>query len=363
MIKAIAENFIIYGDYISSKPFGSGHINDTRLVTFKQAGLEANYIFRRINKYVFKDPKTVINNTLHVTEHIRNKLKEENQSDISRHAVTLVMAKNEKYYYLDTNGDHWSVLLFIKDAYTVDCVESIDQASKSAKAFGKFTKQITDLDIAKIKETIPNFHNFINRLENFDSAVKTDAAKRIVLAAKEIAAVDKYRNLAEKISDLLSSGVLPIRIVHNDTKINNIMLDANTGEGLAVIDLDTVMPGTILFDFGDMIRSSTSPVAEDEKDIQKVKMRIDIFEAVVKGYLSELKDTLTKEEIENLVYGVEVIVCEQAIRFLTDYLIGDVYYTTVYEDHNLIRARNQFALLDSIQEQKEQMEEIIKKYI
>ena len=362
MVKSIANNFIIYGDYIKSKPFGSGHINDTLLVTFNQAGEEVSYIFRKINKNVFKNPETVINNTLLVTNHIKNKLELENKDDISRNVVTMVRARDNKYYYVDENNDFWSVLLFIKNAYTVDFVDTVDQAYKASKAFGKFTKQLSDIDVTMIKETIPNFHNLKNRLQMFDDAVKADAAQRVKLVSKEISDVDKNRSLANKISTLLNDGSLPIRIIHNDTKINNVMLDKETNEGLAVIDLDTVMPGTVLYDFGDMIRSSGSPVEEDETDISKINMRINIFEAIVKGYLSELKDVLTKTEIENLVYGVEVIVYEQAVRFLTDYIMSDVYYSIKYEDHNLVRARNQFALLESIQKQKYEMEKIINKY-
>ncbi len=363
MIKTIANNFNIYGDFLSSRPFGSGHINDTRLVTFTDAEKEVNYIFRKINKNVFKNPETVVNNALLVTNHIRNKLEQENENDILRNVVTLVQAKDGKYIYVDKTGGYWSVILFIKDAYTVDFINVIDQAYEASKAFGKFTKQLIDIDISKIKETIPNYHNLVSRLQTFDNSIGTHAAGRVDLVSKEIIAVNRNRNLQENIIDLLNSGTVPLRIVHSDTKINNVMLDDETGKGLAVIDLDTVMPGTVLFDFGDMVRSFTSPVEEDEADIHKVKMQINIFEAILKGYLSELKDVLTTTEIENLVYGAEVIVYEQAVRFLTDYLMGDTYYATDYEDHNLIRARNQFALLESIQEQKEEMERIIKKYI
>lgn len=363
LVKSITNNFIIYGDYLNSKPFGSGHINDTLLVKFNQAGEEVSYIFRKINKYVFKNPKTVINNTHLVTDYIKNKLEQENMNDISRNVVTLVMAKNNKYYYVDQNDDYWSVLLYIKNAYTVDFVDTVDEAYETSKAFGKFTKQLIDLDISLIKETIINYHNLVSRLQVFDEAVQSDSAGRVSIVSKEIKAVDKNRDLQKKITEMLNDGAIPTRIVHNDTKINNVMLDDKTGKGLAVIDLDTVMPGTVLFDFGDMIRSSTSPVEEDDPDYERVKMRINIFEAIVQGYLSQLKDVLTNTEIQNLVYGAEVIVYEQAVRFLTDYILNDVYYSIKYEDHNLVRARNQFALLDSIQEQKEEMEEIVKKYI
>ncbi len=363
LIKSITNNFIIYGDYLNSKPFGSGHINDTLLVTFNQAGEEVSYIFRKINKNVFKNPEAVIDNTLLVTDHIRNKLEQENKNDISRNVVTLVKAKNNKYYYVDENDDYWAALLFIKNAYTVDYVDTKDQAYKASKAFGKFTKQLSDIDSSKIKETIPNYHNLKSRLQIFDDVVEADVAARVGFVSKEIADVDKNRNLADKIAILLNDGSLPIRIIHNDTKINNVMLDEETNKGLAVIDLDTVMPGTVLYDFGDMIRSSGSPVEEDETDISKINMRKNIFEAIVEGYLSELKDVLTDVEIENLVYGVEIIVYEQAVRFLTDYIMNDVYYSIKYEDHNLVRARNQFALLDDIQKQKSEMEKIVNKYI
>lgn len=363
MIESIVNKFIISGNFVSSKPFGSGHINDTRLVTFNESGREVNYIFRMINKNVFKKPEIVVSNTLIVTKHIKVKLEQENESDILRNVVTLIQAKDGKYFYIDENNEYWSVLRFIENAYTIDFVENTEQAYQASKAFGKFTKQLIDMDISRIGETILNYHNLVSRLRTFDDAVQSDPAGRVDIVSDEIKAVDKNRDLQKNITALLSSGAIPIRIVHNDTKINNVMLDNKTGKGLAVIDLDTVMPGTVLFDFGDMIRSSTSPVEEDEADYQKVKMRINIFEAIVKGYLSELKDVLTTTEIENLVYGAEVIVYEQAVRFLTDYIMTDVYYRIAYEDHNLIRARNQFALLDSIQEHKEEMEDIVKKYI
>ena len=363
MIEAVANNFFIYGDYVKSQPFGSGHINDTRLVTFNQAGLEVKYIFRKINKNVFKKPEIVVKNTIYVTKQINDKLKRAGEKDISRKVVTLVSANNGKYYYKDERDNYWCVLLFVENAYTVDFVETIDQAYHTAKAFGKFAKQIIDIDVSKIKETIPNFHNLNNRLDAFDSAVQADVSGRVGLVSNEISAVQKNRNLANKIFNLLNREDFPVRIVHNDTKVNNVMLDQKTGEGLAVIDLDTVMPGTVLFDFGDMIRSSTNPVAEDEADIHKVKMEIGVFEAVVKGYLFELNEDLTNIEMNNLVFGVEVIVYEQAVRFLTDYIMGDVYYSTAFEDHNLVRTKNQFALLASIQNQKQEMEEIIKKYI
>ncbi len=363
MIESIVNKFNINGYFISSKPFGSGHINDTRLVTFNEDGHKANYIFRKINKNVFKNPEIVVNNTLIVTKHIRAKLEQENATDIIRNVVTLIQAKDGKYFYIDNDGEYWSVLRFIEDAYTIDFVENTKQAYEAAKAFGKFTKQLNDIDISKIKETIPNFHNLKSRLQVFDNAVEADVVKRVGKVANEIEEVKKNRSLQESITNLMNSKIIPTRVVHNDTKINNVMLDKKSNKGLAVIDLDTVMPGTVLFDFGDMIRTSTSPVEEDEKDIPKIKMQINIFEAIVEGYLSELKNVLTEMEIKNLVYGAEVIVFEQAVRFLTDYLMGDVYYSIKHDDHNIDRARNQFALLNSIQEQKIEMERIVKKHI
>lgn len=362
MIEQIISNFKINGDFVEAKPYGNGHINETLLVSFNQVGLKTEYILRKINKYVFKNPEIVVSNTVNVIDHITEKLKEAGDINISNHVMELIEAKNSTYYFIDEQDDYWCAVLFISAAYTVEYVETYGQAYQAAKAFGHFQKLLIDADINLYKDSIPNFHNLDSRIKAFDIALKEDRAGRVKLAKKEIESANSYRTLSEKITRLLHNNELPIRVTHNDTKINNVMLNKETNEGECVIDLDTVMPGTVLYDFGDMVRTSTSPVAEDEKDVSKVTMRLNIFEALVQGYLEELAEVLTEVEISNLIYGAKVIVYEQAIRFLTDYIKNDVYYNVNYPEHNLIRTRTQLALLKSMDNQKDKMQKVIDKY-
>ncbi len=356
----ILTNFIIAGKFIEAKPFGSGHINDTLLVTFNNNDEYDKYILRRINDYVFKESKKIIENTLNVTNHIRRKLVEAKEEDINEKVLTLLKARDGNYYHVNGN-DYWCLIYFIEGAYTVDSVDSEEQAFKAAKAYGKFQKYLYDFDTTKCHITIPDFHNLSNRILAYRKTLELDSHDRVKSALEEIELSKSYMFLKEDY-DILQTKNLPIRITHNDTKINNIMLHSETNEGTCVVDLDTVMPGIILNDFGDMVRTFTSAASEDAKDFSKVKMRLPIFDALVKGYLGELNDFLLEDEIENLVLGSKIIVFEQAIRFLTDYLSGDVYYKVDYDLHNLNRAENQFKLLASLVEQSDKMEKIVRKY-
>ena len=359
-IKRILNNFNINGEFIDAKAYGSGHINDTLLVRYMLSGKQINYILRKINNFVFKEPKLIIENTINVTNHIREKLIEVNEPYINSKVLTLLGTKNGNSYYVDEN-DYWCLLHFIQGAYTVDHIDNSEQAYEAAKAYGKFQKYLSDFDTSQCYITIKNFHNLSNRIKIFEEAIRLDSKKRIEGITQEIEIAKSYIFLKDEYENLKKKN-LPMRITHNDTKINNIMLQNESNKGLCVVDLDTVMPGIILNDFGDMVRTFTSPVLEDAKDFSKVKMRLPIFDALVKGYLEELNNYLTQDEINNLVLGSKIIVYEQAIRFLTDYIAGDVYYKVEYDIHNLNRARNQFALLSSIEEQTEQMEKVIEKY-
>ena len=359
-IKRILNNFNINGEFIDAKAYGSGHINDTLLVRYMLSGKQINYILRKINNFVFKEPKLIIENTINVTNHIREKLIEVNEPYINSKVLTLLGTKNGNSYYVDEN-DYWCLLHFIQGAYTVDHVDNSEQAYEAAKAYGKFQKYLSDFDTSQCYITIKNFHNLSNRIKIFEEAIRLDSKKRIEGITQEIEIAKSYIFLKDEYENLKKKN-LPMRITHNDTKINNIMLQNESNKGLCVVDLDTVMPGIILNDFGDMVRTFTSPALEDAKDFSKVKMRLPIFDALVKGYLEELNNYLTQDEINNLVLGSKIIVYEQAIRFLTDYIAGDVYYKVEYDIHNLNRARNQFALLSSIEEQTEQMEKVIEKY-
>ncbi len=362
MIKEIISNFKIYGDFIKAKPFGNGHINDTYLVKFNQAGIEVKYILRKINKFVFKNPEAVVNNTVKVNNHISKKLIELEIKNVSNHVMQLVESNKDNYHFEDENNDFWCVVLFIDNAYTVEKIETEEQAYRAAKAFGQFQSFLLDANPNEYKETIPNFHNLKGRLIDFELALKNDLAERVKQTSKEIEIVNSYKYLEKKITALLENKELPIRVTHNDTKINNVMLNKITHKEQCVIDLDTVMPGSVLYDFGDMVRTFTSPVEEDETDLSKVTMRIEIFEKLVQGYLFDLSSVLTKIELDNLIYGAMVITYEQIVRFLTDYINGDIYYSTKYDEHNLVRTRTQIALLESIIKQKDEMEKIVIRY-
>ncbi|MBK8946307.1 MAG: aminoglycoside phosphotransferase family protein [Ignavibacteriae bacterium] len=362
MIEQILSNFKIYGDFMSAIPFGKGHINDTFLVSFNQAGIKTEYILRKINKFVFKNPEIVISNTENVINHITKKLKESGIKEITNHVMQLIETKDSKYYHIDEKNDYWCLMFVIKNAYTVEYTDSNEKAYQAAKAFGRFQKYLIDVNLHDYKDTIPNFHNLQNRINSFEISLEKNPVGRVNYVRKEIEIINSYRFLSEKITMLLKNKKLPIRLTHNDTKINNVMLNKETHEGQCVIDLDTLMHGTVLYDFGDMVRTSTSPVEEDEKDATKVFMDISTFEALVKGYLEELADVLLEIEISNLVYGAMIIVYEQAVRFLTDYILNDVYYNIEYPEHNLVRTRTQIALLESIKIQKDSMESIVKKY-
>ena len=361
-IKKLTQEFNIYGDYIDAKPFGNGNINDTFLVTYNQAGLSVRYIIRKINKFVFKKPKIVVNNSVRVSLHIKNKLLNQGVKDVNRRTLTFLKTSNGNYYYKDQHEDYWCMVLYFEGACTIDYVKTKEQAFKSAEAFGNFQKLIIDANILDYRETIPDFHHLPKRLLAFDNIVKTDPVDKLKNIEAELSMLNKSRGISKEFTELMESKKLPIRVTHNDTKINNVMLDNTTDEGLCVIDLDTVMPGIILNDFGDMVRTSTCPVTEDDKDISKVKVQLDIFEALTKGYLGQIANIVTKTELDKLVFGAKLIVYEQAVRFLTDYVAGDVYYPTSYEDHNLVRAKNQFALLESIYQQEKEMTEIVNKF-
>ncbi len=361
-ISEIAGRFNIEGKIKTFVSYGSGHINETILLTCKTGQSQNRYILRRINRFVFKEPEIVIENTLMVLNHIKSRLITTGLEKRVEKMPALIPTVDGRYFMRDADGEVWSMMTFCEGTYSIDVVEDADQAYQSAKAFGEFQKLIIDADLEKFKPTIRDFHNTSKRVKELSRIIEMDSAKRSASAKEEIEAALDYKALADEMEKLLNKSI-PARLTHNDTKINNVLFDSETGEAVCVIDLDTVMPGTVLYDFGDMVRSSTCLAAEDEKDLSKVFVNLQIFEALAKGYLEELKNDLTEKEIENLVFGASVIVYEQAIRFLADYLSGDKYYKTKYPQHNLDRAKNQFSLLKSVLLQSERMNKIVKEVI
>ena len=354
-VKTVKDQFEILGDFVSAAPYGSGHINDTLRVIINQGGAEVHYIFQRINDSIFKNPPSLMENIERVTEHIFQKIQDEGDSDTSRHSLYLIKSKRGKSYVRDEEGKYWRAYIFIEKAQTYDVIETKDQAYEAARAFGLFQKDLADLTGGRLCETIPDFHNTPQRLANLEKAIEADVCGRVKDVQAEIDFVMKRKADTSKLIDLHNEGKIPERITHNDTKLNNVMIDDATGKGVCVIDLDTVMPGLVHYDFGDMVRTSTSPAAEDEKDLSKVTMQFDMFESLLRGYLSTANDFLNSTEREMLPFSGKLITLEIGIRFLTDYLEGDVYFKTHREGHNLDRCRTQFKLVESIEEQMEEM--------
>lgn len=352
-ICAMARAFQLYGDFITAGPYGSGHINDTYCALFNQGGRLVRYIFQRINHNVFKNPPQLMENIERVTRHLAGKLG--GRREPSRSTLTLIPSAGGKSWHCDPDGNYWRCYYFIESARTYDVVESPQQAFEAAKAFGLFQSLLADLPAPRLHDTIPDFHHTPKRFAALEKAVADDAVQRTGAAMEEIT----FALRRKCFTDVLLNAGLPERVTHNDTKINNVMLDDTTGEGLCVIDLDTVMPGLALYDFGDMVRTATSPAREDEQDLSKVAMQFPLFEAVVRGYLASASAFLTTEERKHLVFAGKLITFEIGLRFLTDFLEGDRYFKVHRDGHNLDRCRTQFKLVESIEQQEGKMSKLV----
>ena len=356
-VGAIACQFQIDGEFAGATTYGSGHINDSYCVTFDQAGRPARYLLQLINRGIFKDPIALMENIQRVTSHLASKVSgEPNRSEL---VLTLIPAHDLRVYYADADGNYWRTYRFIENAHTYDAVESTDQAFQAAKAFGRFQELLVDLPAPRLHDTIKDFHQTRKRFMALEQAIASDANCRAVLARSEI----EFAFARQSITSVLLDANLPERITHNDTKFNNVMLDDVTGEGICIIDLDTVMPGLALHDFGDMVRTTTSPAKEDEQDLSRVTMQFSMFEALVRGYLASAGDFLTKAEKQHLVFSGKLMTFEQGVRFLTDYLQGDAYYKVSRDEHNLDRCRTQFKLLESIEQQEERMDRLVQSIV
>ena len=352
----IAAAFQCPGIYIEATPYGSGHINDTYRAVFEENGAEAHYIFQRLNHNIFKNVPALMENVGHVTRHQRKKFEEAGIGDLDRRVLTLIPATDGKDYYVDSDGNFWRTYIFVENHIAFDVVETTAQAFEAAKAFGEFQCQLADLPV-RLNETIPNFHHTRSRFDTFVKAVEADEFNRAADVKEEIEFALANEPMVDVVVDLLASGGLPERVTHNDTKLNNVLLDADTETGMCVIDLDTVMPGSSLYDFGDMVRTSTCTEAEDEKDLSKIEMNIEFYKALIDGYLSTASGFLTDKEKELLPFAGKLITFEIGLRFLTDYLQGDIYFKTHREGHNIDRCRTQFKLVQSMERQMEEMQQ------
>ena len=359
-LHSIFARFAVCGDYLHAEPYGSGHINDTYRVLCHQAGVEVPYLLQRINHHIFTRPLELMDNISRVTAHLQDRLA--GHPDATRHALRLIPTlADDAPAHQDGDGNWWRMYYFITNAHTHDVIRSPKQAYQAAHAFGLFQRQLADLPGGRLHETIPNFHNTPARFANFARALAEDAHGRACEARAEIAFVLDREPLAGVLLDLNARGEIPERVTHNDTKINNVMLDDVTGEGICVIDLDTVMPGLALYDFGDLVRTSTSPAAEDETDLGKVVMQMPMYEALLAGYLKACGDILVPAEKAHLAFSGKLITLEIGVRFLTDFLQGDVYFKTKRPRHNLDRCRTQFALVADIERHEKTMNALVGK--
>ena len=358
----IAENFEFIGTPISVTECTTGHINSTYFVDCTSDQGLSRYVMQIVNTSIFKKPDEVMQNILHVTKHIEGKLLASG-ADAERGTLHVVFTKNGHYAYVDEEGNYWRAYKFVEDATCYQAVESEEMFTKVGKAFGNFQRQLADFDASVLFESIPNFHNTEDRFNQFITAMENNAAGRRESVHDEIAFVLRRQETCSYINERIADGRIPLRVTHNDTKLNNIMLDNETGEGICVIDLDTVMPGSVLADFGDSIRFGASSAAEDETDLDKVFVRLEMFDAFAKGFIEGLDHSLTEEEIRSLPMGAYILTLETGIRFLTDYLNGDTYFRTSYSQHNLDRARNQFKLVADMEQKMDQMNQIIQKYL
>jgi Ser/Thr protein kinase RdoA (MazF antagonist) len=352
-VREVVRQFQIDGEFVEAQPWGSGHINDTYRVALRNGAEPTFYILQRINRGVFKNPDALMQNLQRVSAHLYAQVAGE--PDRERRVLRLIPTRDGNSWHVDEDGDYWRAYFFIRGARTYDAVESVEQAYQAARAFGRFQDLLADLPSPRLHDTIPNFHHTPKRFEALLAAISADVAGRALLAQPEI----EFALAHEPIVDVLLKAGLPERVTHNDTKFNNVMLDDVTGEGICVIDLDTVMPGLALYDFGDMVRTTTSPAAEDERDLSKVAMQFPMFEALARGYLSTAGAFLTTEERKLLAFSGKLITLEIGLRFLTDYLTGDTYFKVHREGHNLDRCRTQFKLVESIEKQEDAMQRLV----
>jgi aminoglycoside phosphotransferase (APT) family kinase protein len=359
-LRAIGARFHIHGTFVEAHPYGSGHINDTFAATYDQAGVPVRYIHQRLNAFVFRDPDALMENVARVLAHAARKV--EDQPHASRRTLTLVPARDGRGWLRDDEGRVWRTYLFIEGARTYDVIASVEQAEAAARAFGAFQAQLADLPAPRLHETIARFHHTRNRFDALVAAIEADACNRAAGARDDITFALAREADVDRLLDAQARGDIPERITHNDTKLNNVMLDLETGEGLCVIDLDTTMPGLVAYDFGDMVRTATNAAAEDEPDRSRVTSRPEMFDALARGFLATAGATLTPAEIETLAFGGTLMTLENGIRFLTDYLQGDVYYRTRREGQNLDRARVQFALVESLERQFDVNQQTVRRY-
>jgi len=352
-IAAIALKFQITGKNLEVQHYGNGHINDTFLLKNSNKG-GPDYLLQRINHHVFKDVTGLMENISRVTAHLKSKL----NPDTTQKILQLIATNDGNAFYQDNNGNYWRLYFFIPGSKSYDVAETARQAYEAGMAFGRFQSMLSDMDPFLLKETIVDFHNIQKRLKDFHEAVQADKAGRVSAVSAEIESITRHEEVMSIINQWGQAGLIPKRITHNDTKLNNVLLDADD-RAICVIDLDTVMTGYVAYDFGDAIRTITNTAAEDEPDLEKIQVNTNLFKAYTEGYIKTAGSFLTEKEIESLSWGMLLLPYMQGVRFLTDYLQGDTYFKITYPEHNLIRAKAQFSLFEKLYDLSPQLRQII----
>ncbi|WP_432711663.1 phosphotransferase enzyme family protein [Pedobacter sp.] len=342
-IPEVISHFECAADGDSYKAYGSGHINDTFFLK-NVAANGPDYLLQRINHSIFTNVEKLTDNMRRVTEHLKNKIAERGYGDPLKEVMTLIPTDDQHFFYKDSVGDYWRMFYFLKDTKTYDVVETPKQAYEGGKAFGKFQEMLSDIPPGEMFEVIPDFHNIQKRLQHLEEAIANDPLGRLASVAPELEIVKQYADAMQYFQQSAQVDLLPKRVIHNDTKFNNVLLDKND-EAQCVIDLETVMDGYVAYDFGDAIRTIINSSTEDEADLNKIQLNMPLFDAYTEGYIQSAANFLTVAEINSLFKGVLLLPYMQAVRFLTDYINGDTYFKIKFEGHNLQRARAQFQLL------------------
>ena len=362
-IESICRKFGIEGKYLRYETITMGHINTTYKVYFFRDGEEKDYILQKLNTYVFKNPVEVMDNISSVTEYIRAKIK---LGGISAKRFVVHYYKNVddgNYYIFGDNGEFWRLSRFIDDSVTFNQTNNLTVFEESGKAFGNFQLHLADYPVKSLHIAIPHFHNTVNRYAIFKDSIERDESGRANLVRAEIDEYLAFEEISTRMYKMQRRGELPLKVTHNDTKLNNVLFDKESFQNLAVVDLDTVMPGLIAFDFGDAIRFGANTCAEDEKDVSKVKIDMQKYEAFTKGFVATVGKTLSKNEISTLALGALTMTVECGVRFLTDYIDGDKYFKISRLGHNLDRARCQLALAKDMLLHLDEMQKIVEKYV
>ena len=358
-----AANFCFEGVYKEEIPWGNGHINDTYRVTFEnEQGVKKHYILQQMNKSIFKNPVELMENIVGVTEFLKRKISA-NGGNPERETLNVIPAKDGKPYYVDSEGEYWRAYVFIENTVSYDLIDNPEILYEGGLAFGRFQSMLADYPAKTLHETIPGFHDTRERFETFKKAVEEDVCSRVDLVREEIQFVLDREEIVDCFQDLLRSGKISFRVTHNDTKINNVLMDKDTKKGICVIDLDTVMPGVAMNDFGDAVRIGASTALEDEQNLDKVWCDLELFEACAKGFIEGCGGKLSQEEIKLLPMGARLMTYECGMRFLMDYIQGDIYFKIHRPGQNLDRARTQFKLVSDMEHKWKVMENIVKKYM